>query len=411
MRSVAPFLGKDLSLAAISLEHIRFLWSCWIGSIARSSSRRRRRKKKGLAMVERMGHNVKPMPQLNQQSTKELNMTVLQRMDRDVVDILTTAGHVTLYEFNTESNQWSRKDVEGSLFVVKRRTQPRFQFIVMNRRSTENLVEDLLSDFEYDTQVPYLLYRNAAQEVNGIWFYNPGECEEVAKLFSRILNAFSKVPLKPKSFTPQSTEFQELEAFPTAAIVEGPLEPPITSAVSDAPDPLERLFNNSLHLNPPTEIAPLGISWPSAATHSSSSVLPSSFTSAAPSPMPVSSSGSLSATSFLTPIPPFHSIDSLDNSSSTRTTLLKPSFFAPTSQSTAAAAAPFVSPALQPSVGAPLLQPFPPPAPPASLTPSLSSVQGAAITREGIRDALFRLLQDDHFIDIVYREMLNAHTR
>lgn len=30
----------------------------------------------------------------------------------------------------------SRKDVEGSLFVVKRNTQPRFQFIVMNRRNT-----------------------------------------------------------------------------------------------------------------------------------------------------------------------------------------------------------------------------------------------------------------------------------
>ncbi|KAF4397342.1 hypothetical protein G4B88_027082 [Cannabis sativa] len=30
----------------------------------------------------------------------------------------------------------SRKDFEGSLFVVKRNTQPRFQFIVMNRRNT-----------------------------------------------------------------------------------------------------------------------------------------------------------------------------------------------------------------------------------------------------------------------------------
>ena len=46
-------------------------------------------------------------------------------------------------------------------------------------------MENLLGDFEYDVQVPYLLYRNAAQEVNGIWFYNSRECEEVANLFSR----------------------------------------------------------------------------------------------------------------------------------------------------------------------------------------------------------------------------------
>ena len=43
-------------------------------------------------------------------------------------------------------------------------------------------------DFEYELKKPYLLYRNAAQEVNGIWFYNPEECEEVANLFNRYHN-------------------------------------------------------------------------------------------------------------------------------------------------------------------------------------------------------------------------------
>ncbi|ONK66935.1 uncharacterized protein A4U43_C06F13740 [Asparagus officinalis] len=109
----------------------------------------------------------------------------LIRIDPRVEEILITAAHVTFYEFNIELNQWSRKDVEGSLFVVKRNTQPRFQFIVMNRRNTENLVEDILGDFEYEIQPPYLLYRNAAQEVNGIWFYNQQECEAVAALFQR----------------------------------------------------------------------------------------------------------------------------------------------------------------------------------------------------------------------------------
>lgn len=51
--------------------------------------------------------------------------------------------------------------------------------------STENLVENLLGDFEYELQVPYLLYRNGAQEVSGIWFYNSRECEDVANLFTR----------------------------------------------------------------------------------------------------------------------------------------------------------------------------------------------------------------------------------
>jgi mRNA-decapping enzyme 1B len=49
--------------------------------------------------------------------------------------------------------------------------------------TTKNLVEDLFGDFEYEVQVPYIMYCNVAQEVNGIWFYKPRECEKVAKFF------------------------------------------------------------------------------------------------------------------------------------------------------------------------------------------------------------------------------------
>ncbi|RYR19705.1 hypothetical protein Ahy_B03g064573 [Arachis hypogaea] len=142
----------------------------------------------------------KLMPNLDRQSTKVLNLTVLQRFNPFIAEILFTAAHVSFYEFNIETNQWSRKDVEGSLFVVKRSSmntasssfhmlqfmnvQPQFQFIVMNRQNTDNLVENLL-DFEYELKKPYLLYRNAAQEVNDIWFYNEDECEE-----DNILNGF-----------------------------------------------------------------------------------------------------------------------------------------------------------------------------------------------------------------------------
>ncbi|WVZ00307.1 hypothetical protein V8G54_026376 [Vigna mungo] len=93
-----------------------------------------------------MSQNGKLMPNLDQHSTKLLNLTVLQRIDPFVEEILITAAHVTFYEFNIDLSQWvrslslslfpsfllfhsvlialiafqSRKDVEGSLFVVKR---------------------------------------------------------------------------------------------------------------------------------------------------------------------------------------------------------------------------------------------------------------------------------------------------
>ncbi|KAL8227159.1 hypothetical protein R6Q57_016991 [Mikania cordata] len=359
-----------------------------------------------------MSQSAKLMPNLDQNSTKILNLTVLQRMDPYIEEILITAAHVTFYEFNVELNQWSRKDVEGSLFVVKRNTQPRFQFIVMNRRSTENLVENLLGDFEFELQVPYLLYRNASQEVNGIWFYNTHECEDVANLFTRILGAYSKVPPKQKV---NKSEFEELEAVPTSAVIEGPLEPGLTTSRStDVPEDSSfiNFFNTSMNLghnnaqNPVNSIQP----------YHNSTTIPLSSREA---PSPVVNNPPLHIPSSATPMLPNDSVDPV-NSSNHLTNLIKPlSFFTPSSSPAPLIRQPSTSmpvATLQPplnvqrSVGIPLLQPFPPPTPPPSLTPSsISGPYLGPLSREKVRDALVMLSQDNQFIDMFYQALLKVH--
>ncbi|OMO68433.1 Dcp1-like decapping [Corchorus capsularis] len=362
-----------------------------------------------------MSQTGKLMPNLDQQSTKMLNLTVLQRIDPFIEEILITAAHVTFYEFNIDSNQWSRKDVEGSLFVVKRNTQPRFQFIVMNRRNTDNLVENLLGDFEYEVQVPYLLYRNAAQEVNGIWFYNPRECEDVANLFNRILNAYSKVPAKPKVSSTKS-EFEELEAVPSMSVIEGPLEPPATaSPANDAPEDSSFVNFFSAAMN-------LGTNAPNATNpvQPYHSILPTPLSSHAPpavsTPAPAPSVPSL-------PLPTQPSLDSI-SSSNRVTNLVKPSaFFAPPSSSSSSLMMPPLSSTaptassiqpplnLQRPYGTPLLQPFPPPTPPASLTPGGPPTlhDGPLISKDKVRDALLMLVQDDQFVDMFYQALQKVH--
>ncbi|XP_050213166.1 mRNA-decapping enzyme-like protein [Mercurialis annua] len=364
-------------------------------------------------------NNGKLMPNLDQNSTKMLNLTVLQRMDPFVEEILITAAHVTFYEFNIDLSQWSRKDVEGSLFVVKRNTQPRFQFIVMNRRNTDNLVENLLGDFEYEVQLPYLLYRNGAQEVNGIWFYNPRECEEVANLFSRIINAYSKIPQKSK-VAPTKSEYEELEAVPTMAVIDGPLEPPAstTSSISDVPDDpaFVNFFSTAINIGNASNQTAIGQPYQS----SNPVPLPSLPTSVAVPSVPTLQipSPPLSTSTSLMPI-----LDALEaNSNSNRTTnLVKPSFFVPPPSSSAGVVPPVSSSiptapplnppvSLQRSYGAPFLQPFPPPNPPPSLTPASATLNyGPVISKEKVRDALLVLVQDNQFIDMVYRALLNAH--
>ncbi|KAH9699637.1 mRNA-decapping enzyme-like protein [Citrus sinensis] len=329
-----------------------------------------------------MSQNGKLMPNLDQQSTKLLNLTVLQRINPFIEEILITAAH----------------DVEGSLFVVKRNTQPRFQFVVMNRRNTDNLVKNLLGDFEFEVQVPYLLYRNASQEVNGIWFYNARECEEVANLFSRILNAYSKVPQKSKVATSKS-EFEELEAVPTMAVMDGPLESTPSNAVDVPEDPaFVNFFSTALTVGNTSNAAISAQPYQSNTTIS----LPSHPASVA------------------SPIVPTLQIPSPPLSAPTPN-LVKPSlFFVPppssyarmmqlVSSSTPTAPPLNPPPSLQRPYGAPVLQPFPPPTPPPSLTPALTSDSGPFISKEKVRETLLVLVQDNQFIDMVYRALLNAH--
>lgn len=366
-----------------------------------------------------MAQTGKLMPNLDQQTTKMLNLTVLQRMDSFIEEILITAAHVTFYEFNIESNQWSRKDVEGSLFVVKRNTQPRFQFIVMNRRNTDNLVENLLGDFEYELQVPYLLYRNASQEVNGIWFYNPQECKDVANLFSRILNAYSKVPSKSKVSSGKS-EFEELEAVST--VMEGPLEP--SSSATDAPEDssFRNIFSAATTIgNSGSNVGNLRQSaqptYPGSVAVPLSSHSPNVVSSVASTPQVPA----LSLLGSSNPNPLQDTLDSV-NSGNRVTNLLKPSsFFAPPTSSSALAmpsisssvpSAPAHHPPLlsQRPYGTPMLQPFPPPTPPLSLTPGSSPpIDAPLINRDKVRDALLLLVQDDQFIDMFYKALVKVH--
>ncbi|CAL9133248.1 unnamed protein product [Musa acuminata var. zebrina] len=364
-----------------------------------------------------MTQSGKLMPNLDQKSTKALNLTVLQRIDPFVEEILMTAAHVTFYEFNIELNQWSRKDVEGSLFVIKRNAQPRFQFIVMNRRNTDNLVEDLLGDFEYEVQVPYLLYRNAAQEVNGIWFYNSHDCEDIANLFSRILNAYSKVP--PKAKVSSKSEFEELEAVPTSSVIEGPLEPTTSSNAAPIPDvpddPFANFFSNAVNIGNASNATTLAVQPTVDAatipvTHHGPFVNPS----VVPTFQPTSVIPALSTLL----VAPSDTLESSSGNSNRATNLVKPSFFSPSLSSSALVTPPVSSltltaPPVYPPVtmqhpyGTPLLQPFPPPTPSASLTPA--PIFGPVITRDKVHDALLRLVQNNEFIEIVYRELLNAH--
>ncbi len=109
----------------------------------------------------------------------------------------------------------------------------------------------------------------------------------------------------------------------------------------------------------------------------------------APKPVPPSTA-SLPHSSLAPSLSP----DTTSSSNTVRTTLIPPAFFVPPPRTSGPTAPPLATstPPLQSAPhGAPLLQPFPPPNPPLSLAAPM--LHSGPITREGVQDALYRLLK------------------
>lgn len=121
-----------------------------------------------------------------------MNFAALKRADPYAREIIDSATHVALYTF--EENEWEKTNIEGALFVYSRNGEPYHSLVIMNRLSTNNLIEPVSKGIELQLKEPFLLYRNAKCRIYGIWFYDKDECVRVAtKLNSLIKESMKQV--------------------------------------------------------------------------------------------------------------------------------------------------------------------------------------------------------------------------
>ena len=145
------------------------------------------------------------------EARRTANLRVLQRLDPQIVDLAITATHVVLYEFSLQTQQWVKKNVEGSLFVTKRSDVPRFKLIISNRNSTENLEVGITGTFQMQLREPYLIFRDSSsttttattagstaaavadQEIRGLWFHDGKEREGVHNYLENVVKSLQKI--------------------------------------------------------------------------------------------------------------------------------------------------------------------------------------------------------------------------
>lgn len=158
---------------------------------------------------------------------KQANFRTLQRGDSAIADIIGSATHVGLYEFDQSSQQWEKKQVEGSLFLVKRLDHPRFKLVILNRNSTQNFEVNVMPEFQLQNNDPFLIFRQKIADqmiIQGIWFHSASERGAMATLLTRAVQSLAVQPVPvPALIIPVAEPAPDMDARTAATVLLSPL--------------------------------------------------------------------------------------------------------------------------------------------------------------------------------------------
>ncbi|KAI9594686.1 hypothetical protein BDF19DRAFT_386111 [Syncephalis fuscata] len=122
-----------------------------------------------------------PPPPSNVASVRTaVNLSVLKRHIPSVKYIVDSASHAVLYEFEPETREWTKKNVEGAMFIFERyENTPSFGFFILNRLGLDNALAYLEPHLVLHQTDEYIMYRSGAAPIYGLWIYDPTDRERI----------------------------------------------------------------------------------------------------------------------------------------------------------------------------------------------------------------------------------------
>lgn len=119
-----------------------------------------------------------------QRTNTELNLAVLRRYSPDVERIVTIAPFAVVYTFSPETQQWEKCGMEGTLFVCQLNggvagALPRYNVVVLNRKSLDNFITELFSAEDIEITDEYVILQvigdDGIPQIFGLWIFSEGD--------------------------------------------------------------------------------------------------------------------------------------------------------------------------------------------------------------------------------------------
>lgn len=114
-------------------------------------------------------------------SNNELNLLVLRRYVPQIERIMSIAPFAVVYLFSPESQQWEKCGIEGTLFVCQLQParaggHPRYNVVILNRKSLDNFVTELVSGEDIEITEQYVILQvigdDGTPNIYGLWIFS-----------------------------------------------------------------------------------------------------------------------------------------------------------------------------------------------------------------------------------------------
>merc|ERR1719491_330804 len=122
----------------------------------------------------------------------------LQMQDPQISSLVAYCKFGVVYYLVPEGNgpSWQKADIEGPVYVVRRRSAPWYQLIVKNQFSTTDLMDYVNPSWELDCQNNYFFYKveDLTKPIRGLWFHDDNERTKLEDIVGKILEDLRRNP-------------------------------------------------------------------------------------------------------------------------------------------------------------------------------------------------------------------------
>ncbi|SBT33411.1 mRNA-decapping enzyme subunit 1, putative (DCP1) [Plasmodium ovale wallikeri] len=117
---------------------------------------------------------------------------MLKSIDIYITEIIMKSCFVTVYKMKEDELKWTRADIEGFLYIVRRSVKPFYRLIITNKKNENHLLQDINASMNLSTDQNYIFYRiingeNKFKSIFSLWFYSTEEKEKIYNVLKDIV--------------------------------------------------------------------------------------------------------------------------------------------------------------------------------------------------------------------------------